>query len=38
MKGVEELQQNVSTITSVFLHQLADSVGYRTGRFGDVLQ
>lgn len=27
MEGVEELQQNVSTTTSVFLHQLADSVG-----------
>ena len=34
MEGVEELQQNVSTITSVFLHQLADSVGvsYRSIR------
>ena len=34
MEGVEELQQNVSTTTSVFLHQLADSVGisYRSIR------
>ena len=27
MEGVEELQQNVSTTTSVFFHRLADSVG-----------